>query len=74
MLCKVSTNKYLRSFQYKILNNDLYLNKKLVVFRLPKHHFALSSIVLMKISQIFSVTVQKYNAFGKILHLKLKTI
>ena len=71
MPCKVSTNKYWRSLQYKILNNDLYLNKKLVAFRLPKHHFALSSIVLTKISKIFSVAVQKYNVFGKKLHLKL---
>ena len=31
---KVTTNTYLRSFQYKILNNILYLNEKLFVFGL----------------------------------------
>ena len=31
---KVTTNTYLRSFQYKILNNILYLNEKLFVFEL----------------------------------------
>ena len=32
--CKVTVNAYLRSFQYKILNNILYLNKKLYTFGL----------------------------------------
>ena len=32
--CKVTINAYLRSFQYKILNNILYLNKKLHTFGL----------------------------------------
>ena len=32
--CKVTTNAYLRSFQFKILNNILYLNKKLHTFGL----------------------------------------
>ena len=31
---KITTNTYLRSFQYKILNNILYLNENLFVFRL----------------------------------------
>ena len=31
---KVTKNAYLRSFQYKILNNVLYLNKKLPTFGL----------------------------------------
>ena len=31
---KVTTNTYLRSFQYKILNNILYLNENLFVFGL----------------------------------------
>ena len=31
---KVTTNTYLESFQNKILNNILYLNEKLFVFRL----------------------------------------
>ena len=31
---KVTTSTYLRSFQYKILNNILYLNEKLFVFGL----------------------------------------
>ena len=33
-LPKVTINAYLRSFQYKILNNILYLNKKLHTFGL----------------------------------------
>ena len=32
---KVTINAYIRSFQYKILNNILYLNKKLHTFGLP---------------------------------------
>ena len=34
LLCKVTINAYLRSFQYKILNNIFYLNKKLHTFGL----------------------------------------
>ena len=30
---KTTKNTYLRSFQYKILNNILFLNKKLFVFQ-----------------------------------------
>ena len=32
--CITTINTYLRSFQYKILNNILFLNKKLFVFRI----------------------------------------
>ena len=34
---KVTTNTYLISFQYKILNNVLHLNKNLHTFSLIKH-------------------------------------
>ena len=36
--CKVTINACLRSFQYKILNNVLYLNKKLYTFGLSNIH------------------------------------
>ena len=32
--CITTINTYLRSFQYKILNNIFFLNKKLLVFRM----------------------------------------
>ena len=35
-------NTYLRSFQYKILKNILFLNKKLFVFAWKMHHYARS--------------------------------
>ena len=35
---KITINTYLRSFQYKILNNVLYLKKKLYLW-LIKHRF-----------------------------------
>ena len=50
---KVTGNTYLRSLQYKILNNILYLNEKL-----QQHHLAPSAILLVKILHVFSVIVQ----------------
>ena len=42
---KVTTNMYVRSFQYKILNNIIYLNEKLFVLDFLQHHLAPSSFL-----------------------------
>ena len=62
---KVTTNTYLRSFQYKILNIISYLNEKLLSLGFLQHHFVSSAILLVKLSDIFSVIVQKPKVFGK---------
>ena len=53
---KVTGNTYLRSLQYKILNNILYLNEKL-----QQYHLAPFTILLVKILHIFSVIVHVFN-------------
>ena len=58
LLRKVTTNTYLRSFQYKVLNNVLYLNEKLFDFGLSTTSSSPSAILFVKISHIFSVIVQ----------------
>ena len=58
LLRKVTTNTYLRSFQYKVLNNVLYLNEKLFDFGLSTTSSSPSAILFVKISHIFSLIVQ----------------
>ena len=62
---KVTINAYLRSFQYKILNNILYLNKKLHNFGLPNTQ--LCSFCKMKektISHLFNYFIFLFKISG----------
>ena len=59
---KIDTN--LRIFQYKILNNVLYLNEKLFKFKLFLHLFVLFVIRKMKPLYTFFTTAIKQNLFG----------
>ena len=59
---KVTKNAYLRSFQYKILNNVLYLNKNYLPLVYQTHNYAL--IVKWKKRQqvTYSIIALIYNA------------
>ena len=42
--CITTINTYLLSLQYKILNKILFLNKKLFIFWMKIHHYAISVV------------------------------
>ena len=49
--CIVSSNTYMRCFQYTVLNNGLFLNKKLSIFK--KSNLPLSSFCKDKDKTVF---------------------
>ena len=57
-------NTYLRSFQYKILNSILFLNKKLFVFRMENTPLCLFCIKKKRHCCMSSVNVPMWFIFG----------
>ena len=69
---KVTTNTYLRSFQYKILNIISYLNEKLFLFGLSAASFCFFCNSFGEIIRYFFRDCTKTKCVWKKLQLKLK--
>ena len=71
---KATANSHLRSFNYKIINNVLYLNEKL--FQLGNTQSPSCSFVIKKLKQhsMFFINVQILKLFGTNFHYFLKQI
>ena len=58
-------NTYMESFQYKLLNNVLFLNKKLHIFGIKSFHYVPSVTFETKQLYTYFMNVLILNAYGQ---------
>ena len=61
----VRYNTYMQSFQYKISNNVLFLNKKFPTFGIKPSLYVLSAVYTTKHLFTYSINVTRSNAYGR---------